>query len=78
MPSVGLLIFVAIVGAFICAKARSAAGAILFALMALVFFVATPIGDGLPGAVATFMSVVDDAATPALHGQRASTSGSGS
>jgi len=63
MGSVGLLILFAIVGAAICAKARSALGAILFALLALVFFVATPVGDGLPGAVSTFMSSFDDAAT---------------
>ncbi len=81
MGSVGLLILFAIVGAAICAKARSALGAILFALLALVFFVATPVGDGLPGAVSTFMSGFDQAATPALNGQqpqRAGTSGGGS
>ncbi len=78
MGSVGLLILFAVVGAAICAKARSALGAILFALLALVFFVATPVGNGLPGAVSTFMSSFDDAATPALNGQRAGTSGGGS
>ena len=36
------------------------------ALIALVLFVGTPVGQGLPSAVATFVGVVDDAATPAL------------
>lgn len=76
MGSVGLLILFAIAGAFICARARVAAGAVAFALLALIFFVTTPVGDGLPGAVSTFMSAFDDAATPALNGQRAATSGS--
>lgn len=67
MPSVGLLILFAIVGAAICAKARSALGAILFALLALVFFVATPVGDGLPASVSSFMDTFDGAATPVLN-----------
>lgn len=69
MGSVGLLILFALVGAVICAKARSAGGAILFAGLALVFFIATPVGAGLPGAVSTFMSGFDNAATPALNGE---------
>lgn len=71
MGSVGLVILMMLVGAFICAKARSAGGAILFAAIALVLFVATPIGQGLPGAMSTFMSAFDNAATPALNGQSA-------
>ena len=66
MPAVGLLIFFAILGAFICAKTRSAAGAVVFSLVALVLFVATPVGQGLPGAISEFMSAVDGASTPAL------------
>jgi hypothetical protein len=50
MDSVGLLIFFAIAGAFVCAKARVAAGAVVFSLVALVLFVTTPVGAGLPGA----------------------------
>lgn len=69
MGSVGLVLLMMLVGAFICAKARSAGGAILFAGIALVLFVATPIGSGVPGAISTFMSAFDDAATPALNGQ---------
>lgn len=66
MQNVGVLIFFAALAAFICAKARVPAGAVVFALIALVLFVGTPVGEGLPGAVATFVGVVDDAATPAL------------
>lgn len=69
MGSVGLLILFAVVGAGICAKARSALGAIVFSLVALVLFISTPVGEGLPGAVTSFMSGFDQAATPALNGQ---------
>lgn len=75
MGSVGVVILFALVGAFICAKARSAGGAIAFAGLALVMFIATPVGAGLPGAVSTFVSSFDQAATPALNGtQQAATS----
>ncbi|MBC3191687.1 hypothetical protein H7X46_11505 [Pseudonocardia sp. C8] len=67
MGSVGLLILFAVVGALICAKAHSAAGAITFAVLAVVLLVTTPVGDGLPDAVSSFMSAFDDAATPALN-----------
>ncbi|MFC5136791.1 hypothetical protein ACFPK1_00975 [Actinomycetospora rhizophila] len=66
--SVGLLILFAILGAFICAKTRSAAGAVVFSLVALVLFIGTPVGQGLPGAIGGLMSAVDDATTPALSG----------
>ena len=66
MQSVGALILFAILGAAICAKARVAGGAIVFALIALVLFVSTPAGRGLPDAVSGFLSTVDGAATPAL------------
>ena len=69
MGSVGLVILMMLVGALICAKARVAGGAILFAGIALVLFVATPIGSGMPEAISTFMSAFDDAATPALNGE---------
>lgn len=69
MGSVGLVILMMLIGAFICAKARSAGGAILFAAIAIVLFIATPIGQGMPGAISTFMSAFDNAATPALNGQ---------
>lgn len=68
MSSIGLLILGAVLGAFICAKTRSAAGAVVFSLIALVLFIGTPVGQALPGAVSTFMSAVDQATTPALSG----------
>jgi uncharacterized membrane protein YbjE (DUF340 family) len=68
MGSVGLLILGAILGAFICAKTRSAAGAVVFSLVALVLFIGTPVGQGLPNAISAFMSAVDQATTPALTG----------
>ena len=64
MGTVGLLIFFALVGAAICAKARVAGGAIAFALLALVLFIGTPAGAGLPGMVADFMDTVGDASEP--------------
>ena len=69
MPSIGLLIFFALVGAFICSKARSAVGAIVFSLIALVLFVSTPVGAGLPAALSGFLTAVDHAATPPLTHQ---------
>lgn len=69
MPSAGVLILFAIVGSAICAKSRSAGGAILFGVVAVVLFISTPVGAGLPGAVSTFVSTFDHAATPALNGK---------
>jgi hypothetical protein len=66
MHSVGVLLIFAVLGAAICAKARFAGGAVLFALVALVLFVATPAGQDLPGAIARFFSSVDKAVTPVL------------
>jgi hypothetical protein len=66
MSSVGLLIVFSIVGAVICAKARVASGAVVFSLVALVLFVSTPAGQGLPGAVSEFLSKVDASTTPPL------------
>ncbi len=66
MQSVGALILFAILGAFICAKARVPAGAVVFSLIALVLFVSTPAGSGLPRAVSGFFSTLDGATTPAL------------
>ncbi|MGD9528094.1 MAG: hypothetical protein AB7L91_18765 [Dehalococcoidia bacterium] len=66
MESAGVLIMFSILGAFICAKARVPAGAVVFSLIAVVLFVSTPAGSGLPGAVAGLMDTVDGATTPAL------------
>lgn len=71
MGTVGLLIFFAIVGAAICAKARVAGGAVVFALLALVLFIGTPVGGGLPGMVADFLSTVGAASEPLTEGSGA-------
>ncbi len=66
MSGTGLLILFAVLGAVICAKTRSAAGAVVFSLIALVLFVATPVGQGVPGAISALMSAVDRATSPVL------------
>jgi hypothetical protein len=66
MTGVGVLIFFALVGAFICARARVAGGAIAFAVVAVVLFVTTPLGAGLPGAISEFLSGLDRASAPVL------------
>ena len=71
MGGVGALIFFAIVGAAICAKARVAGGAIVFALLALVLFIGTPAGAGLPGMVADFLATVGAASEPLTEGSGA-------
>ena len=68
MGTVGLLIFFAIVGAAICAKARVAGGAIVFSLVALVLFIGTSAGAGLPGMVADFMAAISAASEPLTNG----------
>lgn len=69
MSSVGVQIFFAIVGAAICSKARVAAGAIVFSLIALVLFIGTPAGSGLPGMVSDLMATVGDASQPITEGR---------
>lgn len=76
MGSVGVLLLITIIGALICAKARSAGGAVVFSVLALVLFLATPVGAGLPGAVSTFVSAFDRAATPALSDTQPAQTGS--
>ena len=66
--SIGVMIFFAVVGAAICAKARVAGGAVVFALVALVLFIGTPAGAGLPGMVADFLSTISQASQPITHG----------
>lgn len=64
----GLIIFFAIVAAFICGKSGSAGGAFLFLGVALVVFINTPSGAGLPGGLADFFTTVNEATSPALNG----------
>lgn len=66
--SVGVLIFFAVVGAAICAKARVPGGAVAFALVALVLFIGTPAGAGLPGLVSNFLGAISQAAQPLTSG----------
>lgn len=66
MSSVGLLILFSVLGAWMCVKARAAGPAAVFSLLALVLFVSTPVGSGLPGALSTLFSAFDQAASPAL------------
>jgi hypothetical protein len=66
MHSVGALILFCALGSAICAKARVAGGAVVFALIGLVLFVSTPAGHALPETVSGFVSTVDGAATPVL------------
>lgn len=60
----GVLIFFAVLGAFICAKSRVAGGAVVFSLIALVLFIGTPVGSGLPGAVGDVLTSVSKASQP--------------
>lgn len=69
MPSAGVLILFAIIGAVICARARVAGGAVVFGVLAIVLFVATPAGSGMPAVISGFLSTFDHAATPVLNGQ---------
>ena len=62
--SVGALIFLAIVGSFICAKVRVAVARSASPLIALVLFVTTPLGAGLPHAIGSFFSTVSNATDP--------------
>ncbi|GAA1858192.1 hypothetical protein GCM10009836_42970 [Pseudonocardia ailaonensis] len=71
----GIAIFLALVGAAICARARAAGGAVVFSLIALTLFVATPVGRGVPAAIGEFFSTIDHAATPVLNGGGSDASG---
>ncbi len=68
MGTIGVLIFFAIVGSVICAKARVAGGAIVFALIGLVLFIGTPAGAGLPGMVSDFMAAISAVSEPLTEG----------
>ncbi len=59
--TIGVLILFALLGSFICAKSRTAGGAVVFALIALALFISTPAGAGLPGLVTAFLSSLSDA-----------------
>jgi hypothetical protein len=67
MDSIGVLIVFAIIGAVICARARVAGGAVVFALIALVLFIGTPVGAGLPSALSEFVNTLNQSTTPVLR-----------
>jgi len=67
MPSVGVLILLVSVGTWMCIKSRAAGPAAVFAGLAVLFVVSTPVGSVLPGAVGSLFSAVDSATTPALN-----------
>ncbi|WP_219419675.1 hypothetical protein [Pseudonocardia nigra] len=71
MGTIGVLIFFAVIGAVICAKARSAGGAVAFSLLALGLFISTPAGAGLPGLLSEFVSSVSQASEPLTDGAEA-------
>ena len=66
--TVGVLIFFAAIGSVICAKTRVSGGAVFFALLALVLFIGTPAGAGLPGMVADFLAAIGQASQPLTGG----------
>jgi hypothetical protein len=66
VDGIGVLLLGAVLGAFMCARARSAGGAAAFSLVALALFIATPAGAGVPGAVADFVDALNSASTPVL------------
>ena len=68
MSNVGVLIFFAILGSVICARARVAGGAVVFGVLAVVLFVSTPIGSGLPGVVSSLVSTIKDVTGPVTQG----------
>jgi hypothetical protein len=67
MAVVGVLLLFSAAGAWMCVKARAAGPAAVFAAFAVLFFVATPVGSGLPHAVGVLFSVVNESTTPALN-----------
>lgn len=71
MGTIGVLIFFALVGSVICAKARSAGGAVVFAAIGLALFIATPVGAGLPGMLSDFLSAISQASEPLTGGSEA-------
>lgn len=64
MGAIGVLIFFAVVGCAICAKARVAGAAVVFALVALVLFIGTPAGAGMPEMFSDFLTTVGAASQP--------------
>lgn len=69
--NIGVLILFALLGAFICAKTRSAGGAVVFSVLAIVLFISTPVGAGLPATIGKVIGSVSEASTPLTNGSGA-------
>lgn len=66
--SIGLVLLVLVIAGFVCLRAGGALVGLLFIGAALVLFVQTPMGDGLPNAAASMFSAVNDGMTSAVNG----------
>ncbi len=67
MIGIGAFILLSVLAAVICGRAGSGFGAVLFSTLALVLFISTPMGDGLPGAAIEFFTSLTDATDPTLR-----------
>jgi hypothetical protein len=65
---IGAFIALSVLAAVVCGRAGSGGGVVLFVGLALVLFVSTPMGAGLPGAVLDFFAEFSDATEPTLQG----------
>ena len=66
MDGLGVLFIGAVLGVCLCVKCKSCHGAVVFALVATVLFVAAPVGEDVPDAFVDFLRAVDYATTPVL------------
>lgn len=66
MSAIGLLIFFSLIAAYVCGRAGSAGGALLFGVIGLLMFVNTPAGAPLPGHLVSFLQTVNKTTTPHL------------
>ncbi|WP_075334764.1 hypothetical protein [Pseudonocardia sp. Ae717_Ps2] len=67
MDIVAALIVFSLIGAVICVKARAAAPALFFGVVAVVLFCMTPLGSGLPGAAADVAGWIGDHGASAVE-----------
>lgn len=63
----GVIILILVVAAFALAKAGSGGLSLVFAVVAVVVFINTPAGSGVPGGVADFFRTVSTATDPTLN-----------
>ena len=60
MDVIAALIVFSAIGAFICARSRAAGPALFFGVVAVLLLCTTPLGAGIPGALATVAGWVGD------------------